>query len=313
MPVAGWIGIAAAIVVALLGAGVWMMAVKAQSPTPKPNETKPPEPYEEAEWQSGESRIRGWLLRPRAGRPGPWPVVVVAHGWGSNRSRVLRYAVPLRDAGFAVLTYDARSHGESGRVKAPSGLMFRDDLLAALRWIRARNDLDAGRIGVLGHSVGGFGAVLALDEGAPISALVTDAMPVRFATMVEAELRRKGLPPFPLANLIGAATLLRSGISRKVLKRADPARILADNERSGRVPALHVHSRKDSFIPPSELEHVLAAVPAARHLFVDEEGHSVSEKDPAFWPAVLPFFAEHLGSKKRGPAASAASPGELYE
>ncbi|WP_051318449.1 alpha/beta hydrolase [Cohnella thermotolerans] len=311
MSAAGWGLLAAAVIVAMGVWLVWGITVKAQRPKILPNDQRPPVPYEDVQWRSGAATIRGWLLNPPAGGSEPAPVIVVAHGWGSNRSRILRYAVPLSEAGFCVLTYDVRSHGESETARALTGLTFRDDLLAAVEWIRTRGDLDANRIGVLGHSVGGFGAVLALDTGADIAALVTDAMPVRFETMVEAELRRKGMPTFPLTGLIGGTMLLRSGISRRFLKHAEPGRILADNERSGRVPVLLVHSRKDSFIPPSELEHVLSKVPNVRHLFVDQEGHSVSERDPAFWREVLPFFEQHL--KKRRPAASAASQGEIYK
>lgn len=289
---------------------IWQITVKAQHPRIVRNEQPPQVPLEEVSWESGGETIRGWLLtHPEDGQAPPVPVIVVAHGWGSNRSRILRYALPLHEAGFTVLTYDARSHGESGPAKALTGLTFRDDLLAALEWIRSRADLDAERIGVLGHSVGGFGSVLALDVGAPIRALVTDAMPVRFDTMVEAELRRKGMPAFPLAKLIGAVMLLRSGISRRFLNHSAPARILADNELGAKVPVLLIHSRRDTFIPPSELEHVAAKVPNVKHLFVEPEGHSVSEQDPAFWREVLPFFQTHLRTKRRL-AASAASPGE---
>lgn len=301
LAIAGWILLALAAVAAAGWFGIRAITVKAQRPKVLRNEQPPDAPHEAVEWKSEGETVRGWLLKPsKPGDPAaePSPVIVVAHGWGSNRSRVLRYALPLYEAGFAVLTYDARSHGESGTARALTGLTFRDDLLAALEWIRTRGDLDADRIGVLGHSVGGFGAVLALDVGAPIAALVTDAMPVRFDTMIAAELRRKGLPTFPLVPLIGGMMLRRSGISRRFLRQSDPARILADNERTGRVPALLVHSRGDTFIPPSELEHVLSRAPNAQHLFVNAEGHSVSEQDPAFWREVLPFFRKHLGLER---------------
>ncbi|RIE03759.1 alpha/beta fold hydrolase [Cohnella faecalis] len=226
------------------------------------------------------------------------PTVVVSHGWGSNRSRVLRYVHPLHREGYSVLVYNVRSHGDSDSVKAPSGLLFRDDLQSALRYLEGREDVDKQRIGVLGHSLGGFGAVLALDEGAPIRALVTDSMPVRFATMVEAELRRRKLPAFPLAHIIPEIMVRRSRIPSALVKRANPAAILEDNASGKRVPVMLVHSRGDSIIPPAELNHVLARVPDANHLFVDVDGHSASEQDPAFWPAVTGFFKEYLSIRE---------------
>ncbi|XID92794.1 alpha/beta hydrolase [Paenibacillaceae bacterium WGS1546] len=277
-------------------ATVYGLTVKAQRPKVVPNEQVPPVPYEEVEWISGGLPVKGWLLvQPHAAAPGP--VVIVAHGWGSNRSRVLRYALPLYEEGYSVLMYDARSHGESGFYKTPTGLLFRDDLLSAIAWLKTRPEIDPARIGVLGHSLGGYGAVLALDEGAPIAALVTDAMPVRLSAMIATELRRRRLPRFPLASLVPWIMVWRSGISKAAMRKANPARILRDNEQLSKKPVLLVHSRNDGFIPPSELEYVVTRVPGVRHLFVDSEGHSASERDPAFWPEVRSFYREALQKK----------------
>jgi uncharacterized protein len=294
-----WIPILSSVVGLAAGASsaaMYGLTVKAQRPRLVPNETEPPVPFERVEWTSGGKKLRGWFM-PQAGSAAlrtPGPVIIIAHGWGSNRSRVLRYALPLYEEGYSILMYDARSHGESDVFKTPSGLQFRDDLLAALDWVRQRPETDPDRIGVLGHSLGGFGAVLALDVQAPIAALVTDSMPVRFETMIEAELKRHKLPKFPLAQIIPGLMLWRSGIPRSFMKRANPASILAENAKSGQVPVMLVHSLRDGFIPPTELNHVLARTPELPHLFVDVEGHSASEKDPAFWPAVKAFFRTQI-------------------
>ncbi len=276
-------------------AALYGLTVKAQRPRLIPNEVKPPVPYETVEWQSGGKTVRGWFLsQADADNPVPGPVIIIAHGWGSNRSHVLRYALPLYEEGYSILMYDARSHGESEYYKTPTGLQFRDDLLAALDWLGTRLEADPARIGVLGHSLGAFGAVLALDAKAQIAALVTDSMPVRFATMIGAELRRRKLPQFPLAQLLPRMMVWRSRIPRATMKRANPARILTDNARNRQIPVMLVHSRKDGFIPHTELNHVLSRAPDLPHLFVDVEGHSASDRDPAFWPAVKSFFRNQL-------------------
>jgi len=281
-------------------AGVYGLTVKAQRPRLVPIDEKPSVPYEPAEWTSGGQPVKGWfLVHPAATESGTksGPVVIVAHGWGSNRSRVLRYAQPLYDEGYSVLMYDARSHGESGYYRTPTGLQFRDDLMAAIDWLGRRLEADPRRIGVVGHSLGGYGAVLALDAGAPIAALVTDSMPVRLSTMIGAELRRRKLPQFPLAQLVPRMMVWRSGISRSMMNRANPVRILSDNALGRKTPVLLVHSRNDYFIPPSELRLVLSRTPGHPHLFVDAEGHSASDRDPAFWPTVKPFLRGALQKK----------------
>ncbi len=276
-------------------AAVYGLTVRAQKPRQVPNETVPPVPYEDVVWQSQGKAVKGWLMpQPVTIQGRKPPVIVVAHGWGSNRSRVLRYALPLYEEGFAILMYDARSHGDSEDYRTPSGLQFRDDLCAAIDWLRTRQDIDPDRIGVIGHSLGAFGAVLAIDAGAPIAALVTDSMPVRLGTMIGAELRRRKLPQFPLAYLIPLFMIWRSRIPRALVRRANPVSILRDNKMRGGAPVLLVHSRRDEFIPVSELNLVLSGAPGLPHLYVEAEGHSASERDPAFWPVVKRFFGEQL-------------------
>jgi len=184
----------------LLAYGIWRLGVKSQRPRRLPNAEIPGMPYEPVTFRSADSRLHGWLLRP----PGehPQPVVVVAHGWSSNRSRVLRYAEPLVTAGYAVFLFDARSHGESDGIDVPSCFSFRDDVKAAVATVRAMPGIDPERIAVLGHSLGGFGALLAYAEGMPVRAVVTDSTPLRLDTMARAELTKRGLPHFPLAPLL---------------------------------------------------------------------------------------------------------------
>ena len=93
-------------------------------------------------------------------------------------------------------------YGERDPVRAASAYLFRDDLLAALQYTTARPEIDADAIGVLGHSLGGLGTILAVTEGIPVSAVITDSMPSQFEVIVSSELRRRRLPLFPLAQLI---------------------------------------------------------------------------------------------------------------
>src|SRR5580698_7382928 len=73
------------------------------------------------------ARLRGWFLpadRPRA-------VVVLMHGVRANRLQMLDRARFLHRAGYAVLLYDSRAHGEStGRAITFGYLESRDARIA---------------------------------------------------------------------------------------------------------------------------------------------------------------------------------------
>lgn len=280
-----------ALVIVLAVAGlIWKIAAKAQTPKRRVSDATPQAPYEEITIPSHGHRLTGWFIPSKHGAN--QPTVIVAHGWNSSRFRVLRYTAPLIEAGYAVLMYDARSHGDSDAMNAPSGLSFRDDVIAAVAYARSRPDVDPNRIALLGHSLGAFGSVLALLQAAPVRAIVTDSMPVHMVTMVKAELNRHRIPHVPLAYTIPRIWLVRSGISVQEFKRNTI--VAALNSRKD-TPVLMIHSRNDDFIPPDELDYVLQRVAnPVEHLFVDSQGHSSSETDPRFWERVLPFLQQHL-------------------
>jgi uncharacterized protein len=289
-----WIAGAAGIVSALT-AGLWALGAKSQQPRRKPIEQEPDVPYEVLRFESGGVPMIGWLLKPAADDGRLLPAVVIAHGWGSNRSRVLRYARPLYDAGYAVFLYDARAHGESGHMKAPSGFMFRDDVEAAVDALSRQPGIDAARLAVLGHSIGGFGALHAYGRGLPIRALVTDATPLRWETMLRSELKKHKLPGF-FGAILSAIWFKRAGIRKEELERTDAGAWLAANHSNEAKPLLMVHSLRDDVIPPDDLRMLTDRYPI-RHIYVDTPGHSTSEQDPAFWDAVLPFLQQHLADR----------------
>lgn len=90
------------------------------------------------------------------------PAVVLVHGFASDRSGLSSLARRLAGMGFAVLAIDLRGHGENRnpfhRTRgAPD--FFRDEIAAAVDFLRATPLVDGSRIALAGHSMGA-GAVL---------------------------------------------------------------------------------------------------------------------------------------------------------
>jgi dipeptidyl aminopeptidase/acylaminoacyl peptidase len=278
---------------------IWVLGVKSQTPPiNKAIQALPAMPYEDITFTSGGLKLQGWFI-PAKNDPSSSeslnerpPVVIVVHGWGSNRTRVLRYVDPLYKEGYALLLFDARAHGESDSYPTPSGIMFRDDVIAALDYVQTRSDIDLNRIAIFAYSLGAFGSTLAMGQDSRIKVMVTDSMPVRMETMITSELRRHKLPIFPLAYFIPKIWYYRIGITAKEAKKLDIVSIISSTQ----TPMLLIHSRLDDYISSADLDYVIAHVPTHRveHLFIHSPGHRSSETDPAFFATALPFLKNHL-------------------
>ncbi len=105
-----------------------------------------PEPFEVA----AGARIRGE-------REGEGPPVVLCHGLTATRSQVLHGSRALARAGHAVISYDARGHGESGPAPAGRGYGYPEQV-ADLEGVVA-SEVGEGELALAGHSMGAHTAV----------------------------------------------------------------------------------------------------------------------------------------------------------
>jgi dienelactone hydrolase len=112
---------------------------------------------------AGSHVLAGTFTVPKG--KGPFPAVVLVHGSGpADRDETLFGHKPflvladhLSSQGIAVLRYDKRGIGKSGgSYKGSTTHDFASDAEAALRFLRGRPEVDAGRIGIVGHSEGGL-------------------------------------------------------------------------------------------------------------------------------------------------------------
>jgi fermentation-respiration switch protein FrsA (DUF1100 family) len=107
--------------------------------------------------------------------------VVLLHGAGSTRTAVLDHAAVLGAHGYGVLLLDARGHGESGGRGMDFGWYGERDVAAALDFLAGRAGVDAGRIGVVGMSMGGEEAIGAAGLDPRVRAVVAEGATNRVA------------------------------------------------------------------------------------------------------------------------------------
>ncbi len=96
---------------------------------------------------------------------GAGPVVLLVHGWGGNGVQFRAFVKPLLRAGYRVIAFDAFAHGQSSGKR--TNLM---EFAAIIEDIEKRSgELRA----IIGHSVGGMAAAVAVQNGVRTNKLIT--------------------------------------------------------------------------------------------------------------------------------------------
>jgi pimeloyl-ACP methyl ester carboxylesterase len=146
------------------------------------NPTKPyPYQEEEIEFVSSisEFKLAGTLTYPKRGKNFPAVLLIPGSGpndrdetiWGHKIFLVL--ADYLTRNGIAVLRLDDRGVGEStGDFGTASISDFADDAVAGINYLRSREDISIGKIGLIGHSLGADIAPLAANRSSEASFVV---------------------------------------------------------------------------------------------------------------------------------------------
>ncbi|HXG77181.1 MAG TPA: alpha/beta fold hydrolase [Gaiellaceae bacterium] len=120
--------------------------------------------------------IAATLYLPEGTPPaGGWPALVFLHGLAGNRQQMnaLVEGFGFADGTYAVLTFDARGHGESGGLVTVDGPREVEDVRALHAWLAARPDVSDTRIAAWGISYGGGAIWNSLVAGVPWAAAAT--------------------------------------------------------------------------------------------------------------------------------------------
>jgi pimeloyl-ACP methyl ester carboxylesterase len=137
----------------------------------------------------------------RAAGEGLHPVAVFLHGFPGNEKN-LDLAQAVRRAGWDAVYFDYRgSWGSGGTFSFANSL---EDVAAALAWVRdpahaAKHRFDTGRIAIVGHSFGGWLALLtARREPPPVCVAALAAWNLRWTSrhLDDAGVREEGMKEF---------------------------------------------------------------------------------------------------------------------
>lgn len=172
-------------------------------------------------------KLAGTLTIPRSAGPFPCALLITGSGPEDRDEAVFGHrpflvlADHLTRKGIAVLRVDDRGVGGStGRYSQATSEDFADDVLAGIAFLKTRKEIDAKRIGLIGHSEGGLIAPIVATRSTDVSFIVLLAGP--------------GIPGDSTLMLQSAAMRRSIGVSEESIAREMTVnRRLYDRLRAG--------------------------------------------------------------------------------
>ena len=170
--------------IVLFAASATVLATTLHAQTPlRPQTPQPPFPYQQEEVtfrnDAANLRFAGTLTRPSAVRPVPAVLLITGSGAQDRDETIFDHkpfavlADYLTRQGVAVLRVDDRGVGGSDR--GPDGVTssdFAGDVRAGVAYLRNRSEIDAMRIGLVGHSEGAMLAAMVAADSADVAFIV---------------------------------------------------------------------------------------------------------------------------------------------
>ncbi len=230
----------------------------------------------------------------------PRGLILFCHELGGDHWSALGYAGGLYRAGFAILAFDFRGHGQSDRMFGYEPLHWMtyfelEDVRAAIRFVQGRDDLNCLPLGLFGISRGGGAALTAAAENDSVKCVAADGA-YSARTMMTLYARRwltLFVPPWLARSLPDICVQISLAGARRLSEYRRGCRYIRLERFLPRLrnrQVLLVSGKRDSYVLPEIAETLHAAidsnsadlwiVPGARH----NQGR---ESDPASHDARL--------------------------
>lgn len=244
--------------------------------------------YEDVWYRYNGHSYHGWMIRASHE---PRPTVVFVHGWESSAQGMLPHAQFMRDLGFHMFLFDARGHGDSDPSDFMSLVRMSEDLDAALDYVVKRTEVDASRLLVFGHSMGGATAVTVAARRMGIRGLVVSSTFSDFRKMTRDMLRSMHLPYWPFGPL------LLFFWNRKLRINIDEWHPVV-NMRKIDIPVFLVHGSKDETLSADHFADLSNAARNVRTRVIPEGRHRNLHEFDDYRQSIREFALELLRSEK---------------
>jgi pimeloyl-ACP methyl ester carboxylesterase len=269
--------------------------------------------YEDVSFKSTDGlNIQGWLIPSANGNTEKFiimthPMPMNRHGFLAKNQGfpplfktdvdLLKTIHALHDAGYPVLAFDLRNHGESDRGITGNGLSEYQDVIGAYEYINSRDDLNVQDIGFVCFCMGAASTMAAISKGKDkkIKARFLVAIqPVTSIVFFRAYMKNVYTPwSLFLIPIVRKIVQWRGGYA---LEDMSPGQFAKDIE----IPTMYVQAKEDPWTELGDIQRFYDSTPGAEELWFIEgkmrrfEAYNYVGEHPE---KILSFVEKHFAAK----------------
>jgi pimeloyl-ACP methyl ester carboxylesterase len=229
---------------------------------------------------------KGWLLRGLRGAP----VILICHGYGSNRSDGLSLGTVLQENHFNVYLFNFRG-SKSPSTMSDLGPSYVETLKGAIQKVTSVEGINPSRVGLVGRTTGAYAALGAAEQNPLVKVLVVDSVYAAPDQVFDAQ----------MAELLGGSP---SGFFHAMAEkefhllasRGRPPDLREAISKLGNMQKLFIAGR-DSPALMAATEELYRLAPQPKKMLVQEHTQSVYATDSEkkeYEDQILNFFLQKL-------------------
>ncbi|MFW9992609.1 MAG: alpha/beta hydrolase family protein [Candidatus Odinarchaeota archaeon] len=206
------------------------------------------------------------------------PAVLLVHGWGRNRGRMVSRARIYGESGYTTIIVSVRDHGNSDKELAGMSILrFSQDTEACINWW-------GKPVIVNGHSIGGGAALIVAGRNPLVKAVIAEAIPIAFPYNLK-QVYGQALKWLTLLFLPGITILTL--IKVRNYSRSDYSPL--DAAPKINVPVLLVHGKNDSTFPWKQTLMLQEKIANCKVWILDDANHFNIEEHPDYSKQIIDF------------------------
>lgn len=223
------------------------------------------------------------------------PVIIICHGLGANKSDFTELSSYLSKAGYHVLLFDFRCHGESKDDSSSLGFLEQMDLKSAIEYVKSRKDVDIDKVGVYGFSLGAAVAILTASTEKDIKVVVSDSSFTSLKVQGERLLKSSLLPKMPFLYV---ATFIYEIMFKTDIEKIAPVHFI---EKISPTPIFIIGGEGDTQMPASDAEELFKNAIEPKSLWIVKgasHGGTISSAGREYEERIIEFFDKYLKEQK---------------